>query len=119
MRNRTGNEKALLRLDLNGSHRFLLTLLAGACFLIASGCSRFNKRSTPTTPAFSSDTPTAEQVVAQINRNAERVQGLIARDLDISSNQAPIPLDGRLALEKPRRFRLVVKMPATKTTVAD
>jgi hypothetical protein len=43
----------------------------------------------------------------------------MATDLDITSNQVLVPLDGRLALEKPRRFRMLVRMPATKTTVAD
>jgi hypothetical protein len=70
-------------------------------------------------PTFSNDLQTADQVVAQINRNADRIQALTARDLDITSNQVLVPLDGRLALEKPRRFRLLVRMPATKTTVAD
>ena len=53
-----------------------------------------------------------------INRNAERAQGLVAKDVDITSNQVPIPLNGHLALEKPRRFRMIVKAPLTHTTVA-
>jgi hypothetical protein len=69
--------------------------------------------------AFGSETPTADQVVEMINRNAERAQGLIAKDLDISSNQVPVPLGGHLALEKPRNFRMIVKAPLTHTTVAD
>jgi hypothetical protein len=68
---------------------------------------------------FTSETPTADEVVAMINRNAERAHGLVAKDLDITSNQVPVPLGGHLALEKPRRFRMIVKAPVTRTTVAD
>jgi hypothetical protein len=68
---------------------------------------------------FASETPTANEIVEMINRNAERAQGLIAKDLDITSNQVPIPLNGHMALEKPRRFRMIVKAPITRTTVAD
>lgn len=98
------------------SHRRLL-ILAVLCWLtMSAGCSRWTTRRTP---AFFSETPTADEVVATINRNAERAQGLIAKDLDITSNQVPVPLSGHLALEKPRRFRMIVKAPITRTTVAD
>ncbi len=83
---------------------------------MTTGCSRFSTRRTP---AFSGDLPTASEVVAAINRNAQRARGLVAKDLDISTNQVAVPLDGRLALELPRRFRMFVFTPVTGITVAD
>jgi hypothetical protein len=117
MRNSKGMEQGRARPSRATLTRSFLILVAVANLPFAVGCSRWNARRTA--QALPGEIPTAEQVVAQINRNAERVHSLMAKDLDISSNQAPIPLDGRLALEKPRRFRLLVRMPATKTTVAD
>jgi len=49
-------------------------------------------------------------VVARINDNARRIRSLLANDVDISVHQRgrlTIPFDGKLAFEKPRRFRLV------------
>src|SRR5437867_4241314 len=82
----------------------------------SSGCSRWANRRPA---AFTSATPSASEILAVTNRNAERARSLIAKDIDISSNQIPFPLDGRLALEKPRRFRLVAYAPVTHSTVAD
>lgn len=97
-------------------HRRLLILAILCPLTFSAGCSRWTTRRTP--PVFS-ETPTADEVVAMINRNAEQAQGLVAKDVDITSNQVPVPLNGHLALEKPRRFRMIVKAPVTRTTVAD
>ena len=97
-------------------HRWLLILAVLWPMIVSAGCSRWTTRRTP---AFFSETPTADEIVAMINRNAERAQGLIAKDLDITSSQVPVPLNGHLALEKPHRFRMIVKAPITRTTVAD
>ncbi len=98
------------------SHRRLLILAVLCPLVFSAGCTRWTTRRAP--PVFSA-TPTADELVAMINRNAERAHGLVAKDLDITSNQVPVPLGGHLALEKPRRFRMIVKAPLTHTTVAD
>lgn len=116
MRNRTSTQRATLRSHFSQSSRRAALLAFGCSLLALTGCGRWNNRRPPT---FQGAMPTADQVVTQLNRNAERVQAFSSKDLDITSNQVPIPLDGRLALEKPRRFRMLVRMPATKTTVAD
>jgi hypothetical protein len=77
-------------------------LLAVGLLLFAGGCGRFNTRRQPS--PFLSKSPTADEVVAALNRNANLARSLWARDLDISVSG--VPLDGQLALEKPRRFRL-------------
>jgi hypothetical protein len=119
MRNRKGTQRLSVRdrLALALGRPALWSLVFGL-IVTAPGCGAFRTRR-PQAAAPPGELPTAEQVVTQINRNAERVHSLMAKDLDISSNQVPIPLDGKLALEKPRRFRLNVRMPATKTIVAD
>lgn len=80
---------------------------------MSAGCSRWTTRQATPRP-FASDTPTASEVIATVNRNAERVQSLMAKDLDILVRQGghiAIPLDGKLALEKPRKFRLIATNP--------
>jgi hypothetical protein len=96
--------------------RWLLVVTVLCPLVFSAGCSRWTTRRAS---VFAGETPTADDVVAIINRNAEQAQGLIAKDLDISSNQVPIPLGGHLALQKPRNFRMIVKAPLTHTTVAD
>jgi len=71
---------------------------------LSTGCG-FSRTNARRQSPFVSETPTVGEVLAVINRNAEQVRSLRANDLDISVNA--IPLDGKLAMQKPRRFRMV------------
>ena len=80
------------------------------------GCSRFARQPGP----FLTNNPTAGEVISHLNENASRVQSLLAKDLDITlreKGRPPIPLDGKLAFDKPRKFRLTVN--AALARVAD
>ena len=93
----------------------LVVVLIVACIGTAlPGCSRWTNRRAPAR-AFTSETPTASEIMAVVNGNAERAQSLPANDLDILVRQTghhiAVPLRGKLALEKPRRFRLIATLP--------
>ncbi|MBI3462222.1 MAG: hypothetical protein HY000_04060 [Planctomycetes bacterium] len=95
--------------------QWLLIFVGVACTVAVSpGCSRWTtRRATP--HAFSSETPTANEIIAVVNGNAGRAQALLAKHLDIlvreGGHHIAVPLKGKLALEKPRRFRLIATNP--------
>jgi hypothetical protein len=84
---------------------------------LSGGCSRWTQR--PGSP-FTSAAPSVGEVVSAVNRNADRVQALYAKDIGISVSN--LPLDGWMAIEKSvhaahtgqparTRFRLIAKNP--------
>src|SRR2546422_973530 len=84
-------------------------LFAMASAVVCSvGCSRWAQR--PAQSPFLTATPSGSDVIRVINENAAKVQSLYVKDLDISVHQAgqiTVPLRAKMALEKPRRFRLI------------
>lgn len=57
--------------------------------------------------------PSLPEVLHVVNRNASAVQSLFTTDVDISGSAQGqfFMLDARLAVEKPRRFRLIARSP--------
>jgi hypothetical protein len=106
-------------MDAVRAHRSVLVVLATVLLVASAGCSRWSTRRTS---PFASETPSAAEIVARINDNAERAHGMLVNDLDISvhqQGQITVPLDGQLAIEKPRQFRLIATNPLTRATEAD
>ncbi len=59
---------------------------------------------------FTGELPDAQQVIAVINQNAQRVHSLLVNDLDVSVHRRghlTVPFEGKLAFEEPRRLRLI------------
>jgi hypothetical protein len=71
-------------------------------------------------PAFTKREPQAQDLVAVMNMNARKVQGIQSAKvaLDVKQgNETPVGIDGMLACQKPRSFRL--KGKAASADVAD
>lgn len=97
--------------------RFLTNLCLASTLLIASGCSLFNKNSRkeydgPGTVS-QSRAPSAQSLIAYLNGNAQKVQGLQCNNLTLTvaqgSQSGTLP-SAKLFCQKPRNFRLVAKI---------
>jgi hypothetical protein len=97
--------------------RFARTvLLAMAATLGASGCRAWNSGSLALVPRPSGErTLDLDQFVAEHNQNAERVQSLEAKPtIVVASRMMHASANGRLALERPRNFKLELSSPTAK-----
>ncbi len=61
---------------------------------------------------FMSETPTAAQLVGQLNATAQRIQGIECRDVWIEARQGrqDVSLPGSMLCQQPMNFRLTAKM---------
>lgn len=92
----------------------------GLCSLLlsSSGCEIFRGRPKiddrpPPVPPTTNGKPTAEQLIAYLNRQADLVESIETRDLDIEARAmgSTVDLSGTLACQKPRFFSMVGKKP--------
>jgi len=77
-----------------------------AALWATAGCTNFVRPG----GVFTGELPNAQDVIAVVNENAQRINSLLVNDLDVSVHQRgrlTVPFDGKLAFEKPRRFRLI------------
>jgi hypothetical protein len=83
-------------------------LLAMALTLGLSGCRAFNNGSlSSTTRPLGERTFDLDRFVAEHNQNAERIQSLTAKpSIGVAGRVMRASADGRLALERPRNFKL-------------
>jgi len=93
--------------------RYTLATLAAALTLISSGCGeRFGilrpKNNAATHQPVSRTAPSTEQLVAYLNDNAGRINGMSCVNLDITANQGgqSIGLRGKMMAQKNRSFRM-------------
>jgi hypothetical protein len=84
------------------------TLLALALMLGLSGCRAFNNGSLSMTPKpLVRSTFDLEAFVAEHNRNADRIESVTAKpSIGVAGRLTKARADGRLALERPRNFKL-------------
>jgi hypothetical protein len=96
-------------------------MLAIAVTLGASGCRAWNPGTlTPTPRPLAERTLDVDEFVAEHNRNADRIQSLAAKPtIKVTSKAFQGQADGRLALERPRNFKLELLGPPMRTTKAD
>ena len=81
------------------------------CALSAAGCvggRNWNPFGEVAAPALSPHA-TCEQVVAHLNSNIERCTGWRSTNVSIKSDQVMLGATGMIAVESPRRFRMLVK----------
>ena len=95
--------------------------LALAMVALGGGCRAFSRDgfSRPLTTLAPRDNPEAREIIAKINANADKVKSLQAQPSILASQQGGmmgIRLDGQLALERPRNFRLVLSKKAMGAT---
>jgi hypothetical protein len=106
-----------------GSKKWFCCLLPAACCLLAVGCMGLtSNHMTPPPPAGPLYTimPTAEQLVAYLNKSAAKVNSLECKDLDMDiKGDQSISVRGTLFCEKPRNFRLLAKRPVIGGDGAD
>ncbi len=91
--------------------RKLILLAIAACAAAPAGCSRWATRGG--NRALSAEPISSNDAIRVVNENAARVQSLYVPDMSISvhqSGQLVPPLDARMALEKPRNFRLIASL---------
>jgi len=82
-------------------------LLAIAATLGASGCRAWNPGSlSPSPRPLAERTLDVDEFVAEHNRNADRIQSLEARPTIGVGGRMKARVDGKLALERPRNFKL-------------
>ena len=96
------------------------TMLAIAATLGASGCRAWNPGTlTPTPRPLAERTFDKDQFIAEHNRNADQIQTLEAKPTIGVSGRMKTQADGRLAMERPRNFKLVLLGPPMRTVKAD
>jgi hypothetical protein len=81
-----------------------------------------NRNQTPPPPAARiSQTPTKDDLIGYLNKNARLIQSLDARDLelDITSAGQTIGVSGNLYCQQPKNFRMRAKVAAVGKEVAD
>jgi RNA polymerase sigma factor (sigma-70 family) len=76
---------------------------------------RFLQRDAARATGNPADLPTAEALLASLNDNARKVQGLqaFAVDIDCRAGMQAVGLSGKLAFQKPRAFRLKADLAGT------
>lgn len=92
---------------------YLATVAAFALSLsVGTGCQSWFLRKDAQGPSpaarVASGTPTAQELVAFLNNNAQRLQTLECRDLDLQASRAneTVGLMGQLVCQRPRNFRM-------------
>jgi hypothetical protein len=93
-------------------------MLAIAATLGASGCRAWNPGTlTPTPRPLAERTLDKDEFIAEHNRNADQIQTLEANPAIGVSGRITGHADGKLAIERPRNFKLALK--SLRTTEAD
>ena len=108
-----GQERSLMKL---GRHTLLVLCAAAA----SAGCHAAGSSNlTRPSPIATRTTSEASELIAEHNRNAEKIETLKAKtSITISSRRMPgAGVKGNLVLERPRNFKLVLS--TTMTDVAD
>src|SRR5438105_12731329 len=85
--------------------------LAG--LLLLAGCDKFAfLRPKSDTARVAGPLPSADEVTASLNRNAQAIQSIECTqvDLDCSQRLQSIGLDGKLVCQKPQNFRMSAKI---------
>src|SRR5262245_7032217 len=83
--------------------------------LLTAGCDRLKNVSypqkTPITPV-SHEKVTKESLLAQLNTNAQRLQSIECRNVNIAASMGTQPIDlvGPMSAQKPRNFRFNAKI---------
>jgi hypothetical protein len=95
------------------SMRYATTLAGLGALLLLAGCNNWpHTRPNDSVRPIDGRTPTCDQLVRYLNENAQRVQGLECRDLDIDAKQGGqmVGLSGTMVCEKPRNFRMQARL---------
>jgi hypothetical protein len=96
-----------------------------ACGLLAVGCMGINTNTRPAAPKQAEQlyaaTPSADEIIGYLNRNAAQVNSLECRsvDMDISADGQSVGVTGDLHCQKPRNFRLRANKPVVHSQAAD
>jgi hypothetical protein len=95
--------------------RKLIPLVAFGILLLLTGCPPFSNTVNPNDPSRGrvvTQTPTAPQLVAQLNATSQRLQSIECRDVWIDAKQGiqPVGLPGYMICQKNRNFRLTGKL---------
>jgi hypothetical protein len=94
--------------------RRLAVVLGLATLLVGGGCTPpWSNTVNPSNQGrYISETPSAAQLVAQLNATSQRIQSLECRDVWIQAKQGhqPVDLPGALLCQKNRNFRLTARM---------
>jgi hypothetical protein len=95
--------------------RFVSASLGLGVVVLFSGCADTKwgfLRNSQETARIPGETPSAAQLLALLNQNAQRLQTLECRDLDldIRSGLHQFGARGKMACQKPRNFRLVAEV---------
>ena len=93
----------------------VLAVLLGLSGCRAAGTGSLSLHPRPHAPTASLD---VQEFIAEHNRNAERIQSLEAKpSIILTSGRRQAPLQGRMALERPRNFKL--ELSTIRSTAAD
>src|SRR4051812_29756798 len=112
------NEKLKMKNGKAGRRRALPFFLFPFAFFVV-GCMGLstsrNHNPPPAATELLKETPSAEQLVWYLNKQAAAVNSLATtdRDLDIKADGQSIGVHGDLHCQKPRSFRLRAKKPIT------
>ena len=107
----------------NNLRRFSFAISPFAFCVLLAGCNLFGARpeppdaKAPPVPTGGARTPTPDELVGYLNREASRLQSIDSRDLsiDVRAQGASVHLDsGSLLCQKPRYFKLVGKKLGTQ-----
>ena len=94
--------------------RCLLPILAFGTLLLAVGCTPpwSSVVNPPKQATYMSQTPTAPQLVGQLNATSQRLRSLEFREVDIQAKQGHQSIDvlGMMMCQPPRDFRLTAKV---------
>ena len=103
-----------------GSIRLTTPIALAAIALLLAGCvggRNWNPFAEVAAPALPSE-PSKEQVVAHLNANTERCTAWRSTSVSVKSNGFPVSPSAMMAVESPRRFRMLVTLMGT-TDLAD
>jgi hypothetical protein len=103
------------------SRRAKTALLAlAACGLVGCRAGGLGNLARPEPPIAARTDPSVERIVAHLNQNAHLVQTLKASPtITVSADHRNHPLNGKLAMSRPRNFRLELRTPVTSGREAD
>src|SRR4051794_29778385 len=96
---------------------FSFSFLIGGCM----GLSTSRNPAPPAAAPLLTETPSAADLVAYLNRRSATVSALATTDvdLDIKADGQSFGVHGDLHCQKPRNFRLRAKVPVTGAVAAD
>lgn len=96
--------------------RYALYGLGLGSALVIAGCHwpfmRNNQQAVPPQAQATAEVPTAAALIAQLNANAQHVQSVDCRDLDLDARQGrqAVGLTGWMVCQKPKNFRMSGKV---------